>query len=51
MKSKVRLDTQFDLEEFKELNKIVRHMGMPWNKCILIWGREWKENENEKKGE
>jgi hypothetical protein len=40
---KCRLDTQFSLEEYKELLEEKEKMGLNWNKCILIWMRTSKE--------
>ena len=40
---KCRLDTQFTLEEYRELEKEKEKLGLTWNKCILIWMRYSKE--------
>jgi hypothetical protein len=40
---KCRLDTQFSLEEYKELEEEKEKLGLTWNKCILIWMRYSKE--------
>lgn len=48
---KCRLDTQFSLEEYKELEEEKEKLGLNWNKCILIWMRiskEVKEKMNKK---